>query len=875
MAFLKRANAIVITPHISSGGWSKVRTANVMSGVPTSNLSEQASRILGQSFDPDKHLLTHATIVASVDTVEVPNVKTGMVIEDRKKVNRKYSDYRITAETDKFANNNFDSFARAVLLKSYRTFVGAQNFCYVPGTRIIMGDGSTKPIEDVVVNDLVLTHKGQVRSVVHTFSRSYSGNIVDIFVDRKKSPLSCTPNHPFPVVSRIHCACGCGTRLTKNTSTRKSRIARKFAKGHSKRQAKDLTVAPWRMQAGDLQVGDLLTSPATFQTDNKQSVGYAEARLLGYFMAEGGGFPQNENHIRICLATHETEYIQEVLDCARIIDPECHCSVTPAHTTDAGVVVYLGSRIIYKMMREKIAGNYSHDKILTQVLLSQDEFVSLGFIGAYINGDGDYHKESGRYRITSTSPQLLNQVMLLAGRFSLHCVVCPRNNLGTTGVCQTAQGPVTVTAQHEAFDLIFDQGSTRRLQGYVTGKKGDVVQGERGTNNPLRNSDGFKIHAITEIKYRPYEGLVYNIEVAEDHSYVANGIATFNCEHVQLEELSKGRILDSVIRDVGEALYVDILVATDRKHTELVQSILNHEMSTLSMGATVEETTCTRCGNVAVDETDLCDHIKYQKGSIFHNEMGQKLRTVELCGHPSLDPTGGVRFIEASWVKNPAFTGAVMRNIIDPVTLSQHIKRQAQEILDTPPPQWFDTSIKKVAFDFGDEGGGDEGGESSAPAEPSQPADVLEKIESQVTDLVLDRVVKKINDAQKSKDPPPLSPEQSTAQSNDSIIKEATVKVARAAYAASAKAMVKTAKNEADFMSRIADLDASFGIKADVRLYRTALMHGPISAHKSEREYILKCAKTLRESLDNQEAFTLIRLGRLMEILPKKTPQDA
>ena len=52
-------------------------------------------------------------------------------------------------------------------------------------------------------------------------------------------------------------------------------------------------------------------------------------------------------------------------------------------------------------------------------------------------------------------------------------------------------------------------------------------------------------------------------------------------EHVQIEDLSKGRIIDAVARDVGESIYVDIPVATDRKHTQLVEDIQSGRLGTL------------------------------------------------------------------------------------------------------------------------------------------------------------------------------------------------------------------------------------------------------------------------------------------------------
>ena len=77
-------------------------------------------------------------------------------------------------------------------------------------------------------------------------------------------------------------------------------------------------------------------------------------------------------------------------------------------------------------------------------------------------------------------------------------------------------------------------------------------------------------------------------------------------EHIQIPELSKGKIIDAAARDIGDSVYVDILIATDRKHKPLIEAITSGQLSTLSMGCHVSFTQCTKCGNVAEDETQLC-----------------------------------------------------------------------------------------------------------------------------------------------------------------------------------------------------------------------------------------------------------------------------
>ena len=137
-------------------------------------------------------------------------------------------------------------------------------------------------------------------------------------------------------------------------------------------------------------------------------------------------------------------------------------------------------------------------------------------------------------------------------------------------------------------------------------------------------------------------------------------------EHVQDPKLSKGKILDAVLREVDDkkSVFVDILVATNKKHSDLVGKIKTGELTTLSMGSVVAFTICTECGRVASDETELCHHIKFLKRNKFISENDGKTRPIaELCGH-FLYPESN-EFIEGSWVEQPAFKGAVLRNEIE------------------------------------------------------------------------------------------------------------------------------------------------------------------------------------------------------------------
>lgn len=146
-------------------------------------------------------------------------------------------------------------------------------------------------------------------------------------------------------------------------------------------------------------------------------------------------------------------------------------------------------------------------------------------------------------------------------------------------------------------------------------------------------------------------------------------VGAFNfVEHFQNSKHAKGHILDAVLRkiDIAPGVWiwlVDILVATDLAHTQLVNDIRGGKVKYLSMGCVTDLVICSFCGHHVTDNGNYCNHLAFQKGAFLSDEQGIPRRVAELCGHKSM-PNGGVKFVEASWVATPAFPGAVKRNTV-------------------------------------------------------------------------------------------------------------------------------------------------------------------------------------------------------------------
>lgn len=383
--------------------------------------------------------------------------------------------------------------------------------------------------------------------------------------------------------------------------------------------------------------------------------------------------------------------------------------------------------------------------------------------------------------------------------------------------------------------------------------------------------DGFKVNR----KFANYrvtsdtEKYINNNMDAWDKQVLLKSYRTFIgahnfVEHVQIEDLSKGRIIDAVARDVGDSIYVDILIATDRKHTDLVDAIESGKMSTMSMGCIIDFSCCTKCGNVAVDETEMCSHVRYMKGNTFFDENGVKRKVAELCGHPSLNPTGGVTFIEASWVETPAFEGAVMRNVLDPKAVPAKIMRQAERVLAALPAKWDVNARQKRArfMTAGDDdfGGGGDDAPADAPAKAPAEADPIDGLEQQISQMVLDRVKQKFEQQIQKDKNKNLNPEQSSSL-DDTLIKQASVKTA---YNVGLRALVKTARSDIDLIDRVAAYNQSLGINVPKEIYRAAVRVGSASQYVTVGRFLIACRGCLGRNLSMSEAKTLIRLAKLL-----------
>ena len=127
--------------------------------------------------------------------VDIANGHMSCMMEECKKAKIAYGD-KIIIMAGNIANpKTYDLYAKAGI-DYIRLGIGSGNVCFVDGTKITMADGTKKNIEDVQVNERVLTHSG-IGTVVERFRHKTNKNTVTI-----NDEITCTANHEFYVINK-------------------------------------------------------------------------------------------------------------------------------------------------------------------------------------------------------------------------------------------------------------------------------------------------------------------------------------------------------------------------------------------------------------------------------------------------------------------------------------------------------------------------------------------------------------------------------------------------------------------------------------------------------------------------------------------------
>lgn len=290
--------------------------------------------------------------------------------------------------------------------------------CLKVGQLVLTSEG-WKPIEQVQVGDLVLTHKNRWRRVLGSFDRGIK-HTVAIRGHGQPSPLIATPDHKFWMRHVV--------RASKNKDGHKGK---KFL------PAEWISIEDWKPNDGSGQMASNWSAPAEVEplpyqrwVDKAYKSGQQNyvsdildldwLWLYGLFLAEGSTY-LDDQFARITWSVHENEvdYVTSVLECVGLNYYLDKCS------PDKCVRIQVNSRPMVSWLRS-VTGNSCYTKFIAPWVFGLDEKYRRAVFEGMTYGDG-WIRENGRISYTTTSKRLAYDLRILSNSlgYSFSCTLRP------------------------------------------------------------------------------------------------------------------------------------------------------------------------------------------------------------------------------------------------------------------------------------------------------------------------------------------------------------------------------------------------------------------------------------------------------------------
>lgn len=369
--------------------------------------------------------------------------------------------------------------------------------CLTKGTLITTNKGDI-PIEEIGINDLVLTDKGNFKPVTWTDKHTHCGNIVTLQYSGDYQKLICTDNHPILV------------RYTDKLSHKFRKLdclKEGFLRADQLKYKYQFALVPKR---------NIISKPRTI--DDRMLY------VLGWIMGDGYCNPKN-NEVKI---TYQLNQLQCAEQCKEIIekfDPTVPCKLIRDKFKNCYRL------FVYSKKLHKLAIDFgcipNNKKINNEVYNNHTDLIPfiLGLLEAdghqkYINYDG-YNRNA--IEISTIYEELIRQcrqILLDNGIYSTIREIKPRNG--------KRQVNLQITGEYVYKLLNYYSYNEPNTSCPIFSYKFKQIEYKHTKSIVLKDNKGFWV-PIRLLENRKTKETVYNIEVQDDHTYVANGIATHNC----------------------------------------------------------------------------------------------------------------------------------------------------------------------------------------------------------------------------------------------------------------------------------------------------------------------------------------------------------
>ncbi len=277
------------------------------------------------------------------------------------------------------------------------------------------------------------------------------------------------------------------------------------------------------------------------------------ARLLGLYCAEGSVVKSkdrpNSLTITFNFSPQEFGFADETVQLLK------HCLGVDAQVvkrqTTLGVSVMKASA---GLLLKSLAGGKAQDKHVPAQIFNAPRNVAKAFLDAYVAGDGHCYP-NGKVTITTVSSSLAYGIAWLALKLGCLPSIYPAKMPNTA----TIQGRTVNRAPYQ-YTVVWYKDNASRAR---------MVETEK-----------FYLVPIKEIETEPFEGDVFNIEVEQEHNYLAGFFAVSNCQNWLTSQAGRDPEAEASVNLIRKITPEQMVEYARRVRAEVVVSSYNEPLIT-------------------------------------------------------------------------------------------------------------------------------------------------------------------------------------------------------------------------------------------------------------------------------------------------------
>lgn len=425
--------------------------------------------------------------------------------------------------------------------------------CFTADALVTLDDLTVKEIKDIQIGDYVLTHTGSFKKVTRIYQRKYQGVLNRIGLGQsfksKAATAWSTPNHEYLTrhvtfskltggrkdFGAISPCPACGKNIKLNGFIKKKSYTR-----HIKNYKDPEHVELLKQQGRSVEVGgrwipissliqnqrDFVASPSysISQVQNLSPKREALAVVLGFYLAEGciDLYKRDKNGhlagdgVTYTLHRKETHYAEQILKAWQVLGYDGRTY----YNNHNGLIVKIAGRFPAKLMN-RLGGRYSDNKKIHPAIFQQsDRFLQTLLRSCFFGDAGLYRDQPSREYNDGAEIGLVSRDLI----WQLYNICLKLNLPISIPVCTEGSSKGVKKQRKDVWSFYMSARATRILF-----ENQNEYQGHHFSSFFDKKILWRKINKNKILHECQYDGLVYNLEVEDDHSYIVNGVAVHNC----------------------------------------------------------------------------------------------------------------------------------------------------------------------------------------------------------------------------------------------------------------------------------------------------------------------------------------------------------